>query len=614
MVNSEEIKSLLADVLPAVDLDADFLFAEMDSLGIATTLLVLSRKYGISLVAEDITPKNFRNTESLAALVRSKLRLEERIRHFASSAPDRPAVICARKGVCADSGNRDGKGLGAGAEDGSGTSADEGPGRGEWETLSYSQLWNAILEKSGELSAAGLKPRRPYVFRATQDADFIVTYCAVHLLGAVAVPLGAGVTEENFLAVKMETESASFSGREGFPVPAATGSGLSSCESGPASFSGAEPQRGETFPDGISDVLFTTGTTGKSKGVMLSETYYAACTDSFFDAMPFGEDLLFIVSGPLNHIASLLKIYPTLSCGDTLCILDGLKDMNSFFNVFNLPFKRFATFLVPAAIRMLMEFSYDKLRSVASKIAFIETGAAPITGSDMERLARALPDSRLYNTYGGTEIGCAASYDFNDWKWMEGCVGKPTKNCAIEIADDGTVVVCGLNVMSGYLNDEEGTREVLRDGKIHLSDLGHFDVDGLLHLTGRLGDVINVGGYKVNPLEVENAAASFPGVKDSICIAAEHPVAGPVLKLLVQFDPAAAAGHTVAGNSAAGHPESFSAPDSGAASSAPAELDSRALARHLKSRLESYKVPVIYETADSIRYTYNGKKDRKFYM
>lgn len=567
MTNSEEIKSLLEPVLPATDFDADFLFAELDSLGVATVLHVLSRSYDISLGAEDVTPRNFRDTGSLAAMVRSKLRLEERIRHFAFVAPDRPALISVRKTAGEGAGKTAGEETGKEAGGGTGVGAVSGPDCREM--LTYSELWKAILVKSEELAAGGLGPGRPYVFKAAQDAGFVITYCAVHFLGAVAVPLGAGETGENFLSVREETDSAS-------------------------------------FPAGTSDVLFTTGTTGKSKGVMIPETYYAACTDNFLSGMPFSEDLLFIISGPLNHIASLLKIYPTLSSGGTLCILDGLKDMNAFFDVFGLPFGKFATFLVPSAIRMLLQFSGERLRALSSKIAFIETGAAPITKADMELLTRTLPDSRLYNTYGGTEIGCAASYDFNDGKYMEGCVGRPLKNCSIDIEDDGSVTVSGRTIMSGYLNDPEGTREVLREGKIHLSDLGHIDEDGLLHLTGRKGDVINVGGYKVNPLEVENAAASFPGVKDSICIAAEHPVIGTVLKLLVQYDPAAAAGLPGSDSAVESAPEAIRP--------ASAEMDSRALARHLKSRLDSHKVPVLYETVPSIRYTYNGKKDRKSYL
>ena len=508
-MKTEEIRSLLKDVLPAADFDAEFLFTELDSLGIATILFVLSEKYHILLNAEDVTPKNFKNVESITNMVRAKMSLENKIRQYALSAPDKVAVVCGD------------------------------------ESMTYSQLWDAITRKAEALKAEGLKPNHPHVYRTTQDIDFLVTYCAVHTLKAIAVPIVHDASEEFFQSVKQEVDAF-------------------------------------TFPAGIADALFTTGTTGKSKGAMLSELSLTSSSENFTDRFPFSKDLCFIVSGPLNHIATLFKIHPTLSAGGTVCILDGLKDMNAFFKAFDLPFKEFAAFLVPASIRIIMQYSYEKLCSLAPKIAFIETGAAPISKDDMEKLSKALPHSRLYNGYGSTEFGSAAAYDFNDGKYMEGCVGRPYKNVTIEIAPDGTVVVSGLGVMSGYVNDEENTRIVLADGKIHTSDLGYFDEDGLLHLTGRAGDVINVGGYKINPIEVEGVASSFPGVKDTICVAAKHPVIGQVLKLLVVTDD-------------------------------PAAFDKHAMAVFIKSKLEGYKVPTMYEVVDSIQYTYNGKKDRKAY-
>ena len=508
-MKTEEIKLLLEDVLPAVDFNADFLFTELDSLGIATIFYVLSEKYHILLDAEDVTPKNFKNIESLTNLVRSKMSLESKIRQHAISNPDKVAVVCGD------------------------------------ESMTYSQLWEAICRKADALKAEGLKAQQPYVYRTQQNIDFLVTYCAVHCLKAVAVPIVHDASEEFFQGVQAEVEN--------YP-----------------------------FPAGIADALFTTGTTGKSKGAMLSELSLTSSSENFLDRFPFSEDLCFIVSGPLNHIATLFKIHPTLSAGGAICILDGLKDMNAFFKAFDLPFKEFAAFLVPASLRIIMQYSYEKLCSLAPKVAFIETGAAPISKDDMERLSKALPNSRLYNGYGSTEFGSGSAYDFNDGKYMEGCVGRPYKNVTMEIAPDSTVVVSGLGVMSGYINDEENTRAVLIDGKVHTSDLGYFDEEGMLHLTGRAGDVINVGGYKINPIEVEGIASTYPGIKDSICVAAKHPVIGPVLKLLVVTD-----GDT--------------------------PFDKHAMAVFLKSKLEGYKVPTMYEVVDQIRYTYNGKKDRKAY-
>ena len=435
--------------------------------------------------------------------------LEQSIAHYAEVAPDRVAAVCAE------------------------------------DAISYSELWNRIICRADELRTMGLEEHRPYVFRASQNIDFLVTYCAIHHAKAIAVPLEHKATEESFQAIKNEVE-------------------------------------GCTFTDDIVDVLYTTGTTGKSKGVMLSERALVSCTDNFIADLHFSEELLFIISGPLNHIASLFKIHPTLSAGGTVCILDGLKDMNAFFEVFDRPFKKVATFLVPASIRLIMQLAYDKLCAVSDKIDFIETGAAPITKQDMELLSKALPNSRLYNTLGGTEIGAVCTYNFNDGRYMEGCIGRPMKNSVIEISEEGGLVVSGPTIMSGYVADEQSTRQVLKDGKIYTSDLGFVDEEGLIHLKGRQGDVINIGGFKVAPSEVEAAAISHPEIKDCICIAATHPVIGPVLKLLF-------------------------VPSDGCEPKAPA------IARHIKSLLDPHKVPTYYEAVESIRRTYNGKLDRKYY-
>lgn len=438
------------------------------------------------------------------------LTLEQSIMHYARVSPDKTALVCGK------------------------------------ERMSYAELWTAIQERAESLKAAGLAPSRPYVWRAVQNIDFIVTYCAVHYAGAIAVPLENQATDVNFQAVKEEVEAC-------------------------------------TFAEDIVDILYTTGTTGKSKGVMLSETALVTCTDNFIDAFPFSEDLLFIISGPLNHIASLFKMHPTLTAGGAVCVLDGLKDMNAFFDVFELPFRKFATFLVPASIRLLLQFSFEKVAALADKVAFLETGAAPIMSSDMALLSKALPHSRLFNGYGGTEIGCVCSYDFNDGKYMEGCIGRPMKNSGVTIDRDGGVIISGPTIMSGYVADDELSRQVLQDGCIHSADMGYIDEDGMVHLTGRRGDVINVGGFKVNPVEVENAASSHPSVKDCICVAAKHPVIGTVLKLLVVLADGC-------------------------------ELDKRALALHIRASLEPHKVPTYYESVDKVQRTYNGKIDRKWYL
>ncbi len=395
--------------------------------------------------------------------------------------------------------------------------------------------------------AATLNPTRGrgMVFRASQSIDFLTTYFAIHLAGGVAVPLEQSVPQDAFEAVEREVE-------------------------------------GATLPQGTADVLFTTGTTGRQKGVVISHSTIVANAENLVAAQGYSPGITFIICGPLNHIGSLSKVYPTLLVGGTLHILEGMKDMDAFFRAIEaVPWKA-ATFMVPASIRMMLAFSAERMRKLADKVDFIETGAAPMSEADMERLCDVLPHSRLFNTYASTETGIISTYDYHAYGCKAGCVGSPMRHSSVTIADDGHIVCHGKTLMTGYLADDALTCSVLRDGDLHTADLGMLDGEGRLHLTGRKGDIINVGGFKVAPVEVEDAALQTALVRDCICVQAQHPVLGSVLKLLVVT------------------------PDN-------CPLDKRQLALALKARLEAYKVPMLYQQVDSIKRTYNGKLNREYY-
>jgi acyl-CoA synthetase (AMP-forming)/AMP-acid ligase II len=412
----------------------------------------------------------------------------------------------------------------------------------------YAALSTAIHCRAQRFSAGTLVP-----FRTTQDTDFLVTYFAIHEAEAVAVPLERTASDAALAAVS------------------------------------ALPAAAETTP---ADILFTTGTTGRSKGVVISHRTILANAENLIEGQGFTSDLLFIVHGPLNHIGSLSKLYPVLMQGATLYILDGLRDMDAFFRALDYPsspltshlspLTRLATFFVPANIRMLLQFGADRLAQYADRLDFIESGAAPLPHADMLRLCELLPHTRLYNTYASTETGIIATYNYNDGRCLAGCLGRPMSHSRIVITPDGHIACQGDTLMSGYVDDPVLTASVLRDGTVYTSDLGMLDDEGMLHLLGRDSDVINVGGYKVAPSDVEDAAMALPMVKDCICIAVDHPITGQALKLLVV--------------TADGQPP-----------------DKRLLARQLSQQLTAYQVPMLYEQVATVRRTYNGKLDRKYY-
>jgi len=436
--------------------------------------------------------------------------LEGHIEQYANLTPDKAAIIC------------------------------------EGRTLSYSLLWQSIQEKASRLKAEGLREGEPYVFVTTQNEHFVVTYCAVHLCGAIAVPLEASMPQERQQQIRDEVNGKS-----------------SNCK--------------------CSDILYTTGTTGQAKGVILSAEAWNANAENLTDRLGFSQEQLFIICGPLNHLGSLSKIYPTLMNGATLYIMEGLKDLDAFFSVFELPYQKFATFLVPSSIRMLLQVASKNLAAVASKIDFIETGAAPISQADMERLRQVLPSSRLFNTYASTETGIVCSYEFSKYGCEPGLLGKPMKHSSVRINEDGRVVCSGATIMSGYWGAPELTAQVLINNEIYTSDIGTINSQGMLRLQGRQGDVINVGGYKVNPTEVEDAVSDFEPIADCICIPAQHILLGTVPKLLYVPKPGQ-------------------------------EVKPKDIADFLRGHIENYKIPLLYEAVENIKRTYNGKLDRKAYF
>lgn len=409
-------------------------------------------------------------------------------------------------------------------------------------SVSYGELAQSISERAEELShSAEEADNNIHIISEYEGAEFLVEYLAVQATGGVAVLCAEPL---------------------GYAMP--------------------------TLPSDTANVLYTSGTTGRRKGVAISHRTIEANVQNLLSSQPYTEATTFIICGGMDHLGCLSKVWATLSVGGTLVLLrDGLKDVNALFRALDWSDgnagRRFATFLVPGAIRMLLRFSKARLALYSERIAFIETGADALSSADMLSLRQTLPHSRLFNTYASTEGGIVATYDFSQGDCREGCVGKALKNSTIGITGDGRIVCGGDTVMSGYVNEEGFSPS---HGKIVTNDNGRTDAEGNLYITGRTDDIINVSGYKVSPVEVENTALEIEFITECLCLPAEHPVLGKVLRLLY------------VANVAFGNSE---------------KEQNRFIAKHLNKKLEHYKVPMYYKKVDKIARTATGKPDRKSY-
>lgn len=412
-------------------------------------------------------------------------------------------------------------------------------------SITYAELFRAACERADRLLAEGFFPGKIVMLEATPTIDYFINYFAVHLAHGVVVPLAKDLPANERAAISEQIE-------------------------------------GSIVPEGTADILFTTGTTGKSKGVVISHETILADAENLVCAHGYSHDLTFIISGPLNHCGCWSKVFPCVMTGATMVLKNGIKDLNDFFEALTAAKGKIATFQVPSSLKIIMEFGADRLATFANRFEFIETGGAPMAHKDMLALCALLQKTRLFNTYASTETGIISTYNFNDGRCIFGCVGKSMKHSSIAINEAGRIVCSGATLMTGYLNDDDLTRSILKDGQLVTADNGRIDDDGNLHILGRSDDILIVGGYNVSPLDIEEVAMGFEKIKDCICIAAPHIVLGTALKLL--YIPKDG--------------ETFTKKD---------------IAFFLKSKLEPHQLPLAYEVVDTINMTFNGKKDRKSY-
>lgn len=457
----------------------------------------------------------------------------------------------------------------------------------------YRSLYEKSYNYQEYLKKSGVSNGDIVVTRAGQNLDYVVTYLAIHMAGGVVAALDKSIPLVGFerTARQIGAKFVLLKNDEQLEGPWKN-----------LYFNEAPLNKRLTelpiikFPDPeeSADILYTTGTTGLSKGVELSHKALVATAENLIYGCEYNPDTFLIVPGPMNHANAIRKLFTTIVNGSTICLLNGLSDIPGFFRALDYPLGIKACCLPPAAIRTVFALTNNKIGTYSDKIDFIESASAPLPESDKIRLCHLLPKTRLYNNYGSSESASVCMFDYSKNLDKNGCIGKEMPNSHVIIVDEnhkeiksdkehmGLIACTGDVNMKGYIHDPELTNEVLIEGVLYTNDIGYKDEEGFIYIHGRDDDVINIGGIKVAPSDVEGAALAFNGIDDCICIAKKDEIAGQALKLLVVMHQ----GLT---------------------------LDTRKIIEFLSSRLEAVKVPRFYEQVEKIERTYNGKLNRKFY-
>ena len=294
--------------------------------------------------------------------------------------------------------------------------------------------------------------------------------------------------------------------------------------------------------DDTAVVMYTSGTTGKPKGVMLSHQNIYETAEIWSESMNMTREDRMYICTPLFHCAgSHVFAVPTMYRGGTVVIAESFSPDHTLAHLVETSATIF--FGVPAMYAILLNkpeletYDFEHLRLLCY-------GAAPMPYELVKKLKEAFPKVAVQNLYGQTENSPAATSLLDDAALTKiGSVGKPLSRTEVKLVDAegkevpvgevGEICVRGPQVMKGYLRNLEETLLAIHDGWLYSGDLGRFDEEGYLYIVDRKKDMIIRGGENIYPIEIEEVLYRMPEVLEAAVVGVPHEVYGEVAKAFI---------------------------------------------------------------------------------
>ncbi len=449
--------------------------------------------------------------------------------------------------------------------------------------VDYYKLWKLISGVAILLKKQGVNKGDRVIVEASHTVEFLACCYSIHLVGAIHVPVEKGAPLDRIQEISKDINPKLILNGE-HPLSLL---GVSIDELIENTVDYLE------FPEeqSLQEILYTTGTTGKSKGVMITHYAQMNMCESQNAILNYNSNNVWLIPTPMNHAAGLRKTHMSMVKGSTVLLMDGFKNLKLFFENIN-KYNVTSLYLPPSAVHYVLMLASKELAKLDSQLDFLYSSSSALPGGDKEKLIELLPHVRKFDAYGGSEVGAVCYIDYNSVHKEIGCVGKANPGVDIFIVDEdykpihatknnpGIIAIRSNTVTAGYWGEPELTAQTIQNGIIYMTDLGYIDDEGYLYLVGRRDDVINIGGLKVAPTEVEDIALRFDKIADCACVPYDDKAFGRVLKMFVVMKKG----------------EIFNIEE---------------IVSYLETKLEAYKLPKYVECISEIPKTYNGKIDRK---
>jgi acyl-CoA synthetase (AMP-forming)/AMP-acid ligase II len=373
-------------------------------------------------------------------------------------------------------------------------------------------------------------------------SEFVVAWLAAARLGAIVVPLSirAQAAELDYMlghcSAAVVVHEADLAGRlPAAPRRIAVGAGVDSEAFAALYGDGRVDTVAASSEEGTAAILYTSGTTGRPKGAMLTHLGIVHSAMHYADAMRLTEADRSVAAVPLSHVTGVIALMATMiCCAGTLVLLREFK-APSFIELAARE-RMTHTVLVPAMFNLcLLAPEFDRVDLSAWRIGGY--GGAPMPPATIARCAQKLPRLELMNLYGATETTSPATIMPARYSASHAdSVGLPVACADIVVMDDsgravpagktGELWIGGPMVVRGYWDDAQATAREFTGGYWHSGDIGSIDADGFVRVFDRSKDMINRGGYKIYSAEVESVLIAHPAVIEAAVVAKPCPVLG----------------------------------------------------------------------------------------
>ena len=413
----------------------------------------------------------------------------------------------------------------------------------ETQRLSWAEFNQRSLRLAHALQRSGVTSGERVATVLGNHLELLDVYWACACIGAVAVPLSPLLMKDGLLSLLADAEPLVVfaSPSTAAPVsaalaelrttmPAMAGTVAVMVEGDAPGFVAYERYTAvpptPTLPaqidsDALYNIMYTSGTTGLPKGIMLTHRIRALYISLFANAWRMTPESVALHTGAIVFNGSFLTLLPAFGLGARF-ILHRQFDAEAFIETVARE-KVTHTFMVPAQIAAVLNSPNCTVENLAS-LEMLGSVGAPLPVAQKERLEEVLP-GRFYELYGLTE-GIMTILDKRDSVRKRGSVGSPMHYTDMRIvADDGRdlppgevgeIVGRGPMLMPGYYRRPDLTAAAIRDGWLYSGDLGYLDAEGYLHLVDRKKDMIDSGGVKVYPRDIEEVIARHPEVLEAV--------------------------------------------------------------------------------------------------